>query len=86
MCKDLGGGGGDYYVRNRIMFSAEGAGAGRSGHRAPAGGSGGSRHSGQPSGGVRFQMPGLRPHAGKKSSCDKKELILKYVDIVKLNS
>jgi len=80
VCKDLRGGGG-YYVSNG-MFSAEGAGAGRNGHCAPARGSaGGSRrsHSDQPSGGMRFQMSGLRPHAGKKSPCDKKGLILKLI-------
>jgi len=55
------------------MLSAEGVGAGRDGHRVPAGGSGGSRCSDQSPGRVRFQMPGFRPHAGKSSpSCDKK--------------
>jgi len=68
--KDLRGGG-DYYVRNGIMLSAEGVGAGRGGHRAPAGGSGVSQHcSAQYPGRVR--LPGFRSHAGKSSPpCDK---------------
>jgi len=49
------------------MLSAEGVGAGRGGHRAPAGGSGVSHCSAQSPERVRFQMPGFRSHAGKSS-------------------
>lgn len=76
MRKDLRGGGGGYYVRNGIMLPAEGVGAGGGGHCASAGRSGGPRRSGQPPGGMRFQMPGPGSHAGRKfsSACDKKRL------------
>lgn len=64
MCKDPRGGGG-YYVRNGIMLSAEGVGAGRSGHRARAEG---------PPGGMCFQMPGPGPYAGRAFLCNKKRI------------
>lgn len=55
------------------MLFAEGVGAGRGGRRVPAGRSGGPRRSGQPPGGMRFQMSGPGSHAGRRFRCDKKK-------------
>lgn len=57
------------------MLSAEGAGAGGGGHRAPAGGPGGPRRSDQPPRGMRIQMSGPGSHTGKRfRPCDKRKL------------